>query len=272
MKRLAGPLVVIALTAAWFVTLRPAPLGGPAAFVVVSGHSMEPALTPGTLVVARRKGAYDVGDVIVYRVPKGENGAGTRVIHRVTGGSATEGYTTQGDNREHPDLWRPRAQDVEGKKLVAVPGAGRAMLFIGTPLALGGMLGLLVFLSAGEQMLPRRLRRTSEAGTPIVSPVFVPREVVAQGGGVAAGVAMAAAPQSEPAPVVASVPVVAPEPVVAPAPADVPPAPAVTVTPPVVRRPAAPTHHRRHRAVATGGMIVSGVAAAALVARGRRPA
>jgi signal peptidase len=274
MRRWLGTAFLVVLTAAWFVTLRPAPLGGPAAYVVVSGHSMQPALTPGSLVVARRQRSYDVGDVIVYRVPKGEPGAGTRVIHRVIGGSPSKGYITRGDNRKWPDIWRPRAQDVDGAKLVAAPGAGRAVMLFGTPGAIGGMLAVLAFLSAGEPTLPRRRRRERAHAAPaLVSAPVAATTLVAKGGGVAVGVAWAGAARRSrgrhaPAPARAPVPVPAPAAVPAPDVAVAPPV--LPVAPPVTRRDHRHASRRRHRVVATGGAVVGGAAAAALVARGRR--
>jgi signal peptidase len=262
-RRLAGPALVVALAAAWFVTLRPAPLGGPAAFVVVSGHSMEPELSAGALVVARRRATYARGDVIVYRVPQGEPAAGTRVIHRVIGGSPAEGYVTQGDNRQAPDRWRPRAKDVEGAKLLAVPSAGRAMMFLGTPLAIAGLLAMLAFVSAGEQTLPRRLRRRGEADPAPPAPVHAPLPVTAA----AIAVVPALPAQAVPVPVVEPAPPAGPavEPAEADAPAPEPPA--MLATPP---RPRPDVAARRHRALTAGGAIVAGLAAAALVTRGAR--
>jgi signal peptidase len=259
MTRLLGPAVLVVLAAAWFVTLRPAPLGGPAAYVVVSGHSMQPAFAPGALVVARRQDSYEVGDVIVYRVPRGASGAGTRVIHRVVGGSRAGGYITRGDNRKWPDRWRPRPRDVEGAKLVAVPGVGRAMMLLGTPLAIGGLLAVLAFLGAGDQTLPRRLRRTRHGAAPAVAaapPARAP--VVARSGAVAVGVAWAdpgvherawPAPEPEPAPPVVPMP-----------------APCAPVAHPHGVRAA----RRGRPGVAAGAAVVAGAAMVALCTRGLR--
>lgn len=167
MRRFAGPAIVVLMVAAWFVTLRPATLGGPATYVIVSGNSMQPALRPGALVVGRRQSSYARGDVIVYRVPKGEPGAGTRVIHRVVGGSAEAGYITRGDNRQGRDRWRPKPHEIDGANVVAVPGAGRLMVLLASPLVLGGLVAILVFASVDDVRLPRRRR-------PAPAAAFVP--------------------------------------------------------------------------------------------------
>jgi signal peptidase len=269
MRRAAGLLVPLALVAGWFVTLRPSSLGGPAAYVVVSGISMQPALQPGALVVARRQSSYDVGDVIVYRVPRGEPGAGTRVIHRVTGGSGDAGYRTRGDNRRAPDRWMPRPRDIEGAKVVAVPGIGRAMLLLGSPLVIGGLLAILVFFAAGEQSVPRRKRARGDAAIlaeltrPAAEAVVVAPEPVI----VAPVPEVVVAPEPvivvapEPEPVVVTAP--KPEPVAtAPAPPDV--VAALSAAPPRRLRSA------EDRFLAAGGAIAGSVAAGVLVARGLR--
>src|SRR5947208_4675826 len=105
---------VIALTAAqlafvaallWFCL--PQGLGGRAGWVLVSGTSMLPHLHTGDLVLVERQSSYRIGEVVAYRVPNGEVGAGHVVIHRIVGGNGKTGWTMQGDNRTAADLWHP---------------------------------------------------------------------------------------------------------------------------------------------------------------------
>ena len=121
-------------------------LEAPAKYVIVAGHSMEPALRTGDLAFVVRHRSYRRGDVIAYHVPAGEPGAGAIVIHRVIGGSADAGYVTQGDNRNSRDIWRPKPDDVIGSMALQVPLAGHLPTFLGTPLGLGICAGLLAFL------------------------------------------------------------------------------------------------------------------------------
>ena len=152
--------LAVVLIVAWAVLLRPELLGGPAAYVIVSGASMEPTLAHGDLVVATRKDSYRVGDVVAYRVAKGEPGEGALVIHRVVGGSATAGYLTKGDSREGRDLWRPRPSDVLGSVSFRVPRVGLLLVSMRTPLGLATLAGLTAFLfvSAGRRRGSRRFR------------------------------------------------------------------------------------------------------------------
>ena len=167
MIRRLGQLTAVALTAAllvaWVVYLRPVSLGGPADYVIVSGHSMEPTFHPGDVVVALSQPSYVRGDVVVYRVPHGETAAGDRVIHRIVGGSANTGYVLKGDNKVGVDPWRPEAQDVLGKERLLIPHAGVALLFLRTPLGiaiLAGLTTLLVALAGGSRR-PKRVARAA---------------------------------------------------------------------------------------------------------------
>jgi signal peptidase I len=104
--------------------------------VMVSGISMEPTLHNGDLVIAHRRESYRVGDTVVYRVPKGDTGAGSMIIHRIVGGSALSGWNVRGDNKEIPDLWHPKSSDIAGSLWVSVPGAGRLLAYALSPFPL----------------------------------------------------------------------------------------------------------------------------------------
>ena len=146
LARVALTVAFVALAVAWVLLLRPQALGGPAAYVIVSGKSMEPSLKNGDLVVAAKKTAYSVGDVVAYRIPKGEPGADALVIHRITGGSPRAGYVLQGDNRQGEDLSRPKPRDIAGDMRVRVPRVGLLFTFVRTPLGMSVFAGLVAFL------------------------------------------------------------------------------------------------------------------------------
>jgi signal peptidase len=150
-------VTTIAFVAAWALLLRPQSLGGPAAYVIVSGESMEPRLETGDLVVLSKKRSYQVGDVVAYTIPKGQPGQGTFVIHRIVGGSGRDGYLTQGDNRERRDLWRPTPRETLGSMQFSIPGAGLLLTSVRTPLGIAFAAGLAAFLfiSAGPKRRTR---------------------------------------------------------------------------------------------------------------------
>lgn len=142
----ASAVLVVVLLAGWALTLRPEALGGPAGYVLVSGTSMAPKYRTGDMVFVMRQSAYRVGDVIAYRVPKGDVAAGAQVIHRIVGGDGERGFVVQGDNRSAPDVWRPKNEDVVGAKKLRIPNAVLVLQFLRSPLLLGLLAACFVFV------------------------------------------------------------------------------------------------------------------------------
>lgn len=157
--------LVAALAAAW--VMLPASFGGRTTYTVVSGRSMEPTYHTYDLAITYRTASVGVGDVIVYRVPEGEPGAGGQVIHRVVGGDGVNGYVTRGDNREGPDSWRPRSADVVGKVVTLVPRGGRLLSMMFNP----GNLGLVAVGFLAWALWPRPEESEDESRSSLISPV-----------------------------------------------------------------------------------------------------
>ena len=145
LRRLVAFAVFGVILLALFL-VRPYTLGGPMTYVIVSGQSMEPTLDHGDLVVIERQSSYRRGDVVAYRVPKGDPGEGRFVIHRIIGGDAASGYVLRGDNRKRPDHWRPRPGDVQGKLRLHLPGTGHALAQLRAPLGMAFVCALIAFL------------------------------------------------------------------------------------------------------------------------------
>ena len=149
---LAALLIVVG---AWAVTLRPSSLGGPATYVVVRGDSMLPGFHSGDLVVLQAATGYAAGDVIGYRVPEGEVGAGHVVVHRIVSGDGDRGFAMEGDNNPAPDPWLPRTGDVAGRVWLFVPGLGRIIAFAHQPAVAGALaVSLLVMVMIGRRPRP----------------------------------------------------------------------------------------------------------------------
>lgn len=184
-------LLGLALLAAWFVLLRPTTLGGPASYLWVNGTSMEPTLASGDLAIVRESGAYGPGDIVGFRVPQGEPGAGALVIHRIIGGSASDGFVTQGDNKPIPDRWRPAGEDVVGAVWVVLPGAGPAVSWIRQPAVVASLAAALVVFSimAGGMRSGERPASTTPA-----APTSAPYRWTLERGLAVCGVAVARAP------------------------------------------------------------------------------
>lgn len=132
--KLAAFLALIA-TCLWFGL--PQNLGGRAEWVMVSGTSMLPRFHTGDLVLVEHRSDYHVGEVVAYRVPQGQVGAGHVVIHRIIGGNGRSGWKMKGDNRTAPDLWYPTNHDVIGAKQLRIPDAWFVLRVFHMPVLLG---------------------------------------------------------------------------------------------------------------------------------------
>ena len=159
--RLASAVLSWLLLAAAVVVLWPAPWGGFTGLTIVSGHSMEPTYYTGDLVVTTRQSDYLVGDVVAYRVPEGQPGAGGRVIHRIV--SIENGViTTLGDNNADVDPWVFTAADVTGKAFLHVPGVGLLWGPKVLPLIIAVVVGLgvtILLWPAGSKTAPAEEER-----------------------------------------------------------------------------------------------------------------
>ncbi len=127
----------------------PQGLGGRAEWVMVSGTSMLPSFHTGDLVLVEHQSDYHVGEVVAYRVPKGQIGAGQVVIHRIVGGNGSTGWRMRGDNRTAPDLWYPTNHDVVGAKELRIPNAWFVLRVFHMPamLALFAALGVFFWIA-----------------------------------------------------------------------------------------------------------------------------
>ena len=132
-------LVAVVVFLAW-----PAQLGGHLSLVVVSGHSMDGTYRSGDLLLAWPHADYDIGEIIVYKIPKGEPASGLRVVHRVI--EKKDGhFTSQGDNRTTPDFWRPTVNDVVGHPFLRIRAGGLALKWLLSPIALALVCGVCVY-------------------------------------------------------------------------------------------------------------------------------
>jgi signal peptidase I len=150
-------LLIAVVAVGWFLMLRPQALGGSAGYVMVRGASMQPTYHSGDLVVVRRATSYAIGDIVAYRVPAGDVGAGLTVIHRIVGGNESSGFVTRGDDNATPDDWRPSGRDIVGRAWFVLHHAGTALGFLHDPLALASLgAGVTVALILNRQPKKRR--------------------------------------------------------------------------------------------------------------------
>lgn len=109
--------------------------------VVISG-SMEPAISVDDMVIVRAQESYELQDIVMY-----EGGQST-VTHRIV--AVEDGaYITRGDSNNADDP-AVTAERIIGKVVCIIPGVGKIISFIKTPL---GMC-ILVLLALAVLMLP----------------------------------------------------------------------------------------------------------------------
>jgi signal peptidase len=150
--------VALVLLVGWALTLRPQILGGPATYLVVRGASMLPEYDTGDFVILHEEPAYGVGEIVGYRVPDGEIGAGRIVLHRIIHVSPS-GFVLQGDNNTAPDPWTPMPSDVAGRMWIVLPAVGRAIAWIHEPATVASLLTAAVVMFSALRPKPAVSRR-----------------------------------------------------------------------------------------------------------------
>jgi signal peptidase I len=151
---------IAALALAWFL-LAPPGLGGKTSFVITSGTSMQPKIHQGDLVLARQRASYGVGDVILFHSPTLHR----HVLHRIVAFDGDR-FVTKGDNNDYRDPQPVPASRVQGEAVLLLPGVGRPITWLRSPLNAAVILFLVVFLSlAGGREVARR--RTRPAVRPL---------------------------------------------------------------------------------------------------------
>ncbi|MBI2169049.1 MAG: signal peptidase I [Actinobacteria bacterium] len=167
---LAGTVLAVAV---WFFALGPRQLGGPVAYVITSGNSMEPGIHNGDLVLARSQGSYDVGDVVAYHSPEIRR----TVLHRIVGLDG-DAFLLQGDNNTWVDAHHPRVSSIQGKLWIQVPGVGKFLGAVRSPIGLATTAGAIALALAGRRR--RAARREITAGAVVASPPKPSRPRVAR--------------------------------------------------------------------------------------------
>jgi signal peptidase I len=140
MVRLAAIEIALAALATLAILFAPTSVLGKVTYATTSGTSMAPAFATGDIVLLRKSGPLQVGDIAGYR-----NGlTGQIVVHRVI--AERDGRLTfKGDNNWWADSYQPTQHEVVGKLWVHLEGAGKYIesirpgWFFGI---LGGLVGL----------------------------------------------------------------------------------------------------------------------------------
>jgi signal peptidase I len=114
-----------------WIAFAPTNVGGQASYAMINGISMEPNYHTGDLVIVRKEQTYQVGDVIAYQ----DALLKAHIIHRIIG-IEQEQFILKGDNNSWIDPYKPTHDEIVGKQWIYVPKAGKAMLWLRTPINL----------------------------------------------------------------------------------------------------------------------------------------
>jgi signal peptidase len=173
---LSAGILALVLGLGLLVIGLPAAVGG-MPLTVLSG-SMEPAYSPGDLVVVKPTPAEEirVGQVMTYQLRSGDP---TRVTHRVisrsVGSDGETVFLTQGDNNDAPDETPVRAVQVVGTVWYTIPWLGWVNQVITGPTrqwlvpTVAGCLFAYAAYNLGAG-LRQRLRKTRQARGPAAAP------------------------------------------------------------------------------------------------------
>ncbi|MGE3589368.1 MAG: signal peptidase I [Ilumatobacteraceae bacterium] len=157
-----GWLLLLALAyLAW-----PSQWGGGTTYVVVKGTSMRPNYRTGDIVIARKADEHHVGDVVVYAVPEGYNGAGKLIMHRLKSIQPDGSYIIQGDNRDSPDDFIVHSQDVVGVAKLHIPRLGLLFKMLGQWWFIAGLAGLFILVRLWPEDVEEAEEPSERGGPP----------------------------------------------------------------------------------------------------------
>ena len=115
---------------------------------------MEPGYHLGDLVIVRPQLDYDIGDAVAYR----DLDLGRIVFHRIVK-QDVDGYILKGDHNSWVDSYHPISGQILGKAWIHLPGIGKAVAWLRTPIVLTAIVSLTAgTLLVGWFIQPKRRR------------------------------------------------------------------------------------------------------------------
>jgi signal peptidase len=126
--------------------------------------SMEPAISPGDVVIAERiaPGEAAPGDVVTFRDPEDQSRLITHRVVAIRRDGSHLWFRTRGDANNTTERWRIAADGQLGRVAYVVPWVGHAAVLARTPLGLWLFVMVPLLLLAAEEL--RRIWRPRGAG------------------------------------------------------------------------------------------------------------
>jgi signal peptidase len=188
-------LALVVVVAPFAVYAMPGLVGADHSFVVLSG-SMEPAMSPGdvVLVAETAPAAVAVGDVVTFTREDQDVPTTHRVVDVTQREDGTRVFTTKGDANEDADAGAVLPAQLVGEVVLVVPLVGYVVQFANTPtgfaLLVGAPLALLVLSEAWSIARGGRGGEAEPTATAAVTETTT-TEAAGAGGGIGAGTATA---------------------------------------------------------------------------------
>ncbi len=150
-----GVVVLVALLVPFLVFAVPQTVGADQGYVILSG-SMEPAVSPGDVVIVDASASVAVGDIITF-----DDGNGVPTTHRVV--DIVDGqYVTMGDANQNPDSQPVSPDAVVGRVTFTIPLIGHVILWVNTPTGYIGLVILPLVLLVANELFAWARGRTNE--------------------------------------------------------------------------------------------------------------
>jgi signal peptidase I len=155
---LVSTTILMVVAACLWYFFAPTALGGKDNSVVTEGVSMQPRFHAGDLAIIRAQPNYAVGEIVGYQSKL----LHTVVLHRIIARNGNT-YTFKGDNNDFIDPEHPTRSQLVGALWIHIPGAGTQFRAIGSPIAVGVLVGIGTLLLLGAAFAGRTHRRRRQA-------------------------------------------------------------------------------------------------------------
>lgn len=148
-----------------WILFAPTHFGGKAAYVILSGNSMQPDFSKGDLVITHRQAQYQINDAVAYQHPTIGH-----VFHRIIAKNEENNFILKGDHNDWEDSYHPSEQEIVGKLWLHLPKLGKTLETLRAPLIfaiLSLAFVLLFFIFAFPPKEKRKRGNNAMSNTPM---------------------------------------------------------------------------------------------------------
>ena len=116
----------IMIVGVFFLVILLEMVSGQFSLYIVMGDSMDPVFVDNDLLMTVNENSqkFIIGDIIAFRPHHGEERQGTPIAHRIVAIDEAGHITTKGDNVGFADPYDIAPDDVIGRVVLVLPGAG----------------------------------------------------------------------------------------------------------------------------------------------------